>query len=105
MELVSNPRRYGRKVDMDADQNIITSKRKKPYVFLRLGDDALEDATRFLTRQNAIRAYRAQAEELGRYGQALEASLHYATYRDEIAEYPDYVLSPGLRGGARCQRA
>lgn len=39
------------------------------------------------------------ARELARYGQSIEASIHIADNRDELDEYPDYVLSLGSRGG------
>lgn len=72
-------------------------------VYLRMGDDYLDDAKRYRTKAAAIRAYRATMEELARYDQGIEASLHYAPSKAEIAEYPDFILSPGPRGGVKIE--
>ena len=61
--------------------------------FLRLGDDCLEDATQHKSLAQAESAYRKVAEELGRYGQAIEATIHIAKTIDEVVEYPDFVLT------------
>lgn len=47
----------------------------------------------------AIGQYRATMEELARYGQRIEASIHIAKTIDTVDEYPDIVLTPGPRGG------
>ena len=61
--------------------------------FLRIGDDCLEDATQHKSLAQAEAAYRKVAEELGRYGQAIEATIHIAKTIDEVVEYPDFVLT------------
>lgn len=75
-----------------------------PY-YLRMGNDYLNEAERHTTLRDAVSAYREVANELNRYGQRIDASLHIAAKRSEIDEYPDYVLSVGPRGGVRCERA
>lgn len=74
-----------------------------PY-YLCIGSDDLEKSERCSTVREAILIYREVADELGRYGQRIDASLHKAFKRSEIDEYPDYVLSVGPRGGIRCER-
>lgn len=71
--------------------------------FLRMGDDYLEDATRCHSIRDAIEEYREVAEELNGYEQKIEASIHIAKTMDEVAEYPDYVLSLGPRGGVKVE--
>ena len=61
--------------------------------FLRIGDDCLEDATQHKSLAQAESAYRKVAEELGRYGQAIEATIHIAKTINEVVEYPDFVLT------------
>lgn len=70
--------------------------------FLRMGDDPLEGATQHNTKADAISEYASAAHELARYGQAIEATLHRGP---DPAEYPDFVLSLGPRGGIRCEPA
>lgn len=76
----------------------------KDYWFLRLGSDYLEEALVYQTKGAAIRKYQRVAQELERYGQSLEASLHRAPNRAALNEYPELVLSLGPRGGARVER-
>jgi len=73
-----------------------------PY-YLCIGND-MDLAERCTTVREAILIYREVADELGRYDQRIDASLHKAFKRSEIDEYPDYVLSVGPRGGVRCER-
>lgn len=73
--------------------------------FLRMGSDDLDQATRYRTRADAVAAYGYAARELAEYGQDLDASIHLAPTRAELAEYPDLVLSLGPRGGVRVERA
>lgn len=61
--------------------------------FLRIANDYLEDATPHRTFAQAKAAYREVAEELDRYGQAISATVHIAKTLDEVAEYPDFVLT------------
>ena len=77
----------------------------KHFIFLRLGNDPLDNATRHSTIQEAVDAYAEAARELDRYGQKLEATLHLAPGWGLADEYPDYVLSMGPRGGIRRERA
>lgn len=81
--------------------------RKLGPVWLRVGDDPIDSprVRSYPTRWAAVAAYTVTARELERYGQTLEASLHYAATREDLDEYPDYVLSIGPRGGIRVDRA
>ena len=72
--------------------------------YLRIGDDSLEEAEEHPTKQFAVWAFQRVAEQLARYGQEIEASLHKAKNRDEVVEYPDYVLALGPRGGIKIDR-
>jgi hypothetical protein len=58
---------------------------------------------RHATKKDACAAFMETALELDRYGQKIEASLHVAPNRNEIAEYPDYVLALGPRGGLKIE--
>lgn len=77
----------------------------KDRFYLRIGTDTLEEAQGFLTRAAAVREFRIVATELWGFGQSIEASLHRAPDRDHVAEYPDWVLSIGPRGGIVIDRA
>lgn len=74
-----------------------------PY-YLCVGSDTIEDSSRHHRLRDAVDAFRDVAEELGRYDQRVNASVHKAPKRNECDEYPDYVLSVGPRGGIRCER-
>lgn len=76
-------------------------------VWLRVGSDPIDSplVRQHPSRRAAVAAFAAAARELARYGQTLEASLHYAATREELDEYPDYALSIGPRGGIRVERA
>lgn len=79
---------------------------KKRY-FLLIGSDLItdvKDSDGYDSKAAACRAYMRTAEELADYGQDIEASLHIAKTADEVAEYPDFVLSLGPRGGLVCDR-
>ena len=73
--------------------------------YLRLGADTLDQARRYKSKAAAIAAYAETARELARYGQAIDASLHYARSRDALHEYPDVTLGLSPRGAVRCERA
>lgn len=73
--------------------------------WLREGTDAIEDATLYRTKKDAVNAYKWAAQELAEYGQELEATIHVADCRENIAEYPDYVLYLGPRGGVNVEKA
>jgi len=72
--------------------------------YLRIGSDSLEQATAHRTMADAVAEFEEAARELDRYGQAIEASIHFAPNRAAIAEYPDRVLSLGPRGGVKIER-
>jgi hypothetical protein len=59
---------------------------------------------RYDSKRDAIEAFRTAAEDLARFGQTIEATLHYAPLKRMIQEYPDFVLSLGPRGGVKCER-
>ena len=69
--------------------------------YLVLSTDTLDEAIKCSSISYAVEEYRAIAQELGNYGQRIEASIHIANKRSEIAEYPDYVISLGPRGGVK----
>lgn len=73
------------------------------FYYLRMGQDYLDEAVRYPTKHAAVSAYRETMEELWRYGQSIEATIHISPSKDEIAEYPDFVLSRGERGGVRIE--
>jgi hypothetical protein len=72
--------------------------------FLRLDDGALESARPYRTRAAALAAFGHTARELARYGQDIAATVHMAPSRAELAEYPDFCLSLGPRGGVQVDR-
>lgn len=73
-------------------------------LYLRIGADQLDQAAEHSSIADAKAEFGEVANELRRYGQPIDATLHIAESRDECDEYPDYVLSLGPRGGIRCQR-
>lgn len=77
----------------------------KNRFYLRIGTDSVEEAACFLTLAAAVREFRFVAQELWSFGQSIEASLHRAPDREHVAEYPDWVLSIGPRGGIVVDRA
>ena len=72
--------------------------------YLRIGNDYLEDAIPCATIKDAVLVYQDTAQELARYDQRIEASIHIAPTLEEVGEYPDYVLSLGPRGGVAKER-
>jgi len=72
--------------------------------YLRMGDDALADAEPCHSLAVARDTYMAAARELDRYGQKITATLHIAASLAAAAEYPDYLLELGPRGGLRSTR-
>ena len=72
--------------------------------YLRIGDDHLEQAKRYASKSAAVDAFLEVARDLDRYGQRIEASLHYARTKAELVEYPDFILSLGPRGGLKIER-
>ncbi len=60
---------------------------------------------RHASKKDACAAFMEVAQELDGYGQTMTATLHIAPNRNEIAEYPDFVLSLGPRGGLKIERA
>lgn len=73
--------------------------------FLRIDNDALEDARAYHTLAGAKRAFCIVAVDLARYGQACSATVHIAPRPADVVEYPDYVLMLGPRGGLQVERA
>ena len=73
--------------------------------FLRVDNDALEDARAYQTLRGAQFAFGIVAKELDRYGQRCSATIHIAPRMADVVEYPDYVLTLGPRGGVRTERA
>lgn len=71
----------------------------KPLFFLVLMHDRLDESVPYASKAAAVREFRAVARELARYGHGVEASIHVAGSRDELNEYPNWVLSVGVRGG------
>lgn len=63
------------------------------------------DYVRYESKADAIESFARTARELDRFGQHIEASLHYPTQDHKVHDYPDYVLSLGPRGGIRCEKA
>ena len=72
--------------------------------FLRMGSDYLDQATAHRTIGDACAEFMEAARELDRYGQRIEASLHFAPDLASVAEYPDRILSLGPRGGLKMER-
>lgn len=77
----------------------------KKLFFLRIGNDFLEEASPFSSLRDAVQEYRAVAQELAGFDQRIEATVHIAPDRKSVAEYPDYVLALGPRGGVQLQGA
>lgn len=73
--------------------------------WLCLERDALEQSSPHASLKLARDEFERYAQPLERIGQMLTASVHLAPTRKEIAEYPDFVLSVGPRGGIKVERA
>ena len=77
-------------------------------VYLRFGGDSLDCAQLCDSIKDARAEFEAVARELDGYGQRIEATLH--RYCRELpgpvhaAEYPDFVLALGPRGGVKMGR-
>ena len=72
--------------------------------YLRIGSDTLEEAGRCHNIAQAKERFHRIAEDLARFGQTIDATLHIANSRAELVEDADYYLSLGPRGGLRCER-
>lgn len=73
--------------------------------YLRIGDDSPNEGAFYPTLGAAVDAYERCARELDRYGQGIDASVHFVdTEADDPDEYPDRVLSLGARGGIKIER-
>ena len=97
-ELIDNPQWYVHKWVTPTDFR----ERKKPYAFIKVGNDYDYKNCRNLAE--ATEYYRAAAVELDKYGQKIEATVHLANCENEIHEYPDYVLSLNKLGGVTRER-
>jgi hypothetical protein len=73
--------------------------------WLCLERDTLEQSSPHASLKLARDEFERYARPLERIGQMLTASVHLAPTRKEIAEYPDFVLSVGPRGGIKVERA
>lgn len=73
--------------------------------YLRYESDSLDNAEMHASMASACSKFLKTAKDLDRYGQRIEASIHIAAAKEELNEYPDYVLSLGPRGGLRKQTA
>lgn len=73
--------------------------------FLRIDNDYLEDSKAFNTKGGAVAFFRRTATELAQYGQECTASIHIAPRKNDVVEYPDFVLSLGVRGGVHIEKA
>lgn len=69
--------------------------------YLRMGDDPLDDARWYPSVRAACDAFEDVARDLNRFGQKIEASVHRSDTSYEVAEYPDYVIALGPKGGLR----
>jgi hypothetical protein len=74
------------------------------HCYLRIGSDTVEEATTCDSLSAAKRKFRNVAEDLARFEQTIDATIHIANNRDELVEDADYYLSLGPRGGLRCER-
>lgn len=83
---------------------IIKESSTRRKYWLIAGSDSFFDAEPHETKKDAVNAYKWAAQELAEYGQELEASIHVADSWENIAEYPDYVLYLGPRGGVRVEK-
>lgn len=72
--------------------------------YLRIDSDTLEEAQAYPSIKAAVDVYTATATELAGYGQECVASIHLAITREDLQEYPDFVLSLGPKGGVRRER-
>ena len=73
--------------------------------YLQYAGEYPDQAIRCHSISRAVAHFTETAHELYRFEQRITASIHIAESRDEIAEYPDYVLSVGPNGGIRKERA
>ena len=75
----------------------------KDRYYLRFSGD-YEEYAGYNNKKDAIAAYKDVAEELGRYGQEIGATLHIAPSRMSLVDDPDFYLTLGPRGGVRCEK-
>lgn len=78
---------------------------QRPRYWLRMGDDYLDRAAPYGAKREALAVFQDAAQDVARFGQKLEGSIHLAPSREELAEYPDFVLTLGPRGGLQCVAA
>lgn len=75
------------------------------HCYLRVGGEALEVAVAHPSITRAVASYQRTMESLHALGQDVTASIHVAPTRAAVAEYPDYILSRGPRGGVVKKKA
>lgn len=73
--------------------------------YLRIDSDYLVDALPHSSIESAKNEYERIARQLENFGQRCEASIHIAKNKNDLQEYPNYLLALGPRGGLRCERA
>lgn len=81
--------------------------------YLCIGSDTLDDAEQCNSIEDAVDAYRAYVDDVGRFQDTFEAGAIHIPDNDKasvaarpdprmrLSEYPDYVLDVGPRGGVR----
>ena len=71
--------------------------------YLRYQADYLADAEACRSIAEAKAKFHQTAQQLDRYGQKIEATIHIAPALSEAAEYPDYLLSLSPKGKLVCE--
>lgn len=71
---------------------------------IRIGTDTIEQAETFASKEECIEKFAGVARQLARFGQEIEASVHFARCKFEADEYPDFVLKL-VDGEVICEKA
>jgi len=71
--------------------------------YLRYQSDYLAQAEACRSIAEAKHKYLCAAQQLDRYGQKIEATIHIPTASGELLEYPDYLLSLSPKGKLVCE--
>lgn len=72
--------------------------------FIRFDTDSLDNAEPCASLREACDTYADTARELDLYGQECKATVHFARTREELAEYPDRLLTLSARGAVQIAR-